>query len=94
VSIHRYDAKRDENEPQIVTALRACGVKVYRELPVDLLCWYPARQRFFVADVKTPKGRITPRQERFFAEVDPAPAFILRSLEDVQEALEDIRLWR
>jgi hypothetical protein len=33
----RWDARRDENEPEIVEALEAVGVLVYRELPCDLL---------------------------------------------------------
>jgi hypothetical protein len=34
----RFAKKRDANELQIVAALEAAGWRVYRELPVDLLC--------------------------------------------------------
>ena len=33
----RYDAKRDENEPEIVEALEAAGAKVMRLDDIDLL---------------------------------------------------------
>ncbi len=35
----RYDAKRDDTEPDIVEALEKAGWHVWRELPVDLLAW-------------------------------------------------------
>lgn len=34
----RYNAKRDESEPDIVEKLEKAGWEVHRELPVDLLC--------------------------------------------------------
>lgn len=55
--------KRDANEPDIVKALRKAGVQVWRingaGLP-DLLCSY--RKRWFVAEVKKPRGKLTDAQ--------------------------------
>lgn len=39
----RHDARRDDTEPAIVDALRKAGWHVWRELPVDLLCWHPVK---------------------------------------------------
>ena len=69
MSIKRWAAARDENEPEIVKALRNVGAHV--ELlagPVDLLVGY-ARQ-WFLLEVKVPKGRTTPAQDEFFKASD------------------------
>ena len=69
----RTKAKRDWNEPGIVSALEAIGVTVYRVsmpgLP-DLLThqrgvWLPI-------EVKRPRGRLTPAQQETF-EQTPFP---------------------
>lgn len=61
--LNRRNPRRDANEPAIVDALRACGVKVWRisgvSLP-DLLTRY--RGRYEVFKVKTAKGRKTKKQ--------------------------------
>ena len=58
--------KRDWNEAELVSALRAIGVTVERlsapGLP-DLLCWHP-REGFRLLEVKQPRGRLTMAQER------------------------------
>lgn len=65
VSLKRWNAKRDANEPAIVDALEMIGVKVYRlseaSLP-DLLCYHP-RDGFKLLEVKMPKEHLNFLQE-------------------------------
>lgn len=58
----RRAAKRDQNEPEIVAALRALGAFVWLlDQPVDLLVGY--RGRWHLLEVKRPKvGRLTEGQ--------------------------------
>jgi hypothetical protein len=75
MSYLRRQSKRDKAEPGVVDALEAAGVRVYRELPVDLLvhrsAWGPGWYRCL--EVKTPgepkhsKGRCE-GQDEFIAE--------------------------
>jgi len=56
MSYQRRESKRDRSEPEIVQALEAAGVRVWRDLPVDLLvyrsAWGPGWYRCL--EVKTP----------------------------------------
>ncbi len=64
----RHDAKRDDNESDIVKALESIGCTVYRmDRPVDLLCGYRAKN--LLLEVKNPDGlnKITTDQKRFMA---------------------------
>lgn len=83
MTIKRWDAKRDANEPAIVDALEAIGVVVHRlshpGLP-DLLCW-SAREGLRLIEVKAEKGTLTEAQRRT---VSTIPFCIVRS---VPEAL-------
>ena len=60
----RYDARRDENEPEIVEALESVGAKVLRLDDVDLLVGF--RGVNYLLEVKTAKGRLNKKQEKFF----------------------------
>ena len=60
----RYDARRDENEPEIVEALEAVGAKVLRLDDCDLLCAF--RGKMYLLEVKTATGRLNKKQQRFF----------------------------
>lgn len=62
----RRAAKRDENEKEIVEALRAEGYQVIvLGLPVDLLVFRPGGHFMFL-EVKTDTGRPTEVQKKFF----------------------------
>jgi Holliday junction resolvase len=54
MSLKRYDAKRDKNEPEITKALRDIGADVVllslTDVP-DILCGY--KNRTFLLEVKT-----------------------------------------
>lgn len=69
MSLRRYAAARDENEPDIVKALRNVGAVVYLlDQPLDLLVGYD--RQWFVIEVKMPRGKLTPMQEEFFRDSD------------------------
>jgi hypothetical protein len=62
----RYAARVDQNQEQIVSALRAAGAYVWIVgLPVDLLVGY--RNHTYLVEIKTDaKKRLTPLQADFF----------------------------
>lgn len=72
MSIHRKNAKRDANEPEIINALTQAGATVHKlsgaGIP-DLLIGY--RQETYLIDVKNKAGRgnrLTEDQKDFFAD--------------------------
>ena len=72
MSLRRFAAKADRNQPEIVAALRAAGYDVmFIGKPVDLLAAKNGVN--FLLEVKVPKakgergGKLTPEQEEFFA---------------------------
>jgi hypothetical protein len=89
----RRDAKRDENEPEIVDALERCGVHVWRHLPCDLLtyrqvcCPVCRGNNWLPLEVKMPhaKARADQPDQRAFLALTGTP--IVRSAEDAIEAL-------
>ncbi len=85
----RRDAKRDENEPEIVKGLQDEGYYVERiDEPGDLVVWCYDRERWFVFEVKVQGGRFTPRQKKFRAENPKVPVPVIH---DVDEALAILR---
>ena len=95
MTLARYGNRRDENEDEIVRALRRCGYRVWRhDQPLDLLiCFQRLRERgrgFGFLEVKTAKGTLTPAQDEFFAATDGAPRAVVR---DAMEALNVIEGW-
>ena len=66
MSIHRYASKRDGNEKAIIEALELVGASVL-QLSVkgapDLLVCH--RNRLYLMEVKTAKGKLTPDQQEF-----------------------------
>lgn len=95
MTLNRWAARRDDNEDEIVSALRRCGYRVWRhDQPLDLLvCFSLLRRRglgFGFLEVKTAKGQLSAAQVRFFADTDGAPRALVR---DADEALAVIRGW-
>lgn len=81
MAIRRHNARRDANEGQIIAALEACGCQVHRmDTPVDLLIYH--RGALHLAEVKTKRGRLNPKQLAFLASW---PVTVLRSVEDAVE---------
>ncbi len=81
VNSNRYDAKRDANEPEIVTALEHIGATVKRHNEFDLLVGYKGRT--FLMEVKNPNvdWSLTPSQKRFLNEWVGSPLYIVPNAE-------------
>ena len=60
----RYGTPRDANEPEIVKALRAVGASVLLIDDIDLIVGF--RGVNYLLEVKTAKGRLNKKQEKFF----------------------------
>ncbi len=62
----RQNARRDENEPEIVNYLQDEGYLVERiGNPGDLLVWNHNTRHWVCIEVKMPKGRFTPAQKEW-----------------------------
>ena len=67
MGLNRYAKRRDKNEAAIVKALRDFGATVELiDTPCDLLVGY--NNKPYLVEVKTPGGRLTPRQKKFAKE--------------------------
>lgn len=87
MSIRRHNARRDANEPEIVSALQAAGASVLRmDFPVDLAIGY--RGRTVLAEVKLPGAKLNDNQKQFFATWRGATPPILRTVDDALALLE------
>lgn len=93
MSVHRYAAKRDENEPDIIKALRAHGCVVWqlsgKGIP-DLLVLQKGKK--WLADVKMPGKPTTKPQEDAWEEAATkarCSVFILRTPEDAARMLNN-----
>lgn len=85
MSLKRHNAKRDANEPEIVSALRSIGCDVFLiDLPVDLIVGY--RGRTVLLEVKAPGGRLTKGQKEFF-ETYRGEAYVVRTPERAIEVM-------
>jgi hypothetical protein len=79
----QWKNKRDANEPEIVATLRAHGFCViHLDQPVDLLIGKGGKT--WVAEVKTPKGKLTAAQVAFY-ETWHGNHLVLRSTQDASD---------
>lgn len=95
MSLNRYNARRDENEPEIVDALIAVGALVMRisgkGQPDLLVCF---RKQLYVFEVKRPKtrtqaaGRATKAQD---ARSEEWPVSLVRSGNEALRVIGAIR---
>lgn len=84
MSLNRYAKKRDESEPEIVSALTQCGFSVERiDRPVDLLVGW--RGHCFLVECKTGRSELNANQ-RDFTDTWRGPAVVI--LRDAQEAID------
>lgn len=85
--------KRDANEKAIVETLRKCGFLVQQidqggGVPDLLVC---AGGRVVLLEVKDgPKKKLTPAQQKWHAQWEGAPVFVVDSIESALAAVQDI----
>lgn len=88
MSLHRWDAKRDANEPEIVKALQAKGISVYRlDKPLDLLLGY--NKNNYLVEVKMPKKKLNAKQVEF-TEGWKGQFIVINSVEQADRLAEEI----
>ena len=85
----RYAARTDANQREIIAALEAVGASVFPSFRLgggfpDLVVGF--RGATYLLEVKTPTGRLTPAEERFFAQWRGHAAVV----HDAEEALRAI----
>ena len=82
----RRAAKRDSNESAIVEALRDAGYLVSEGGWIcDLIVYDPNEDRTHLLEVKGPKGRLTPLQDKAIEQ--GWPIRVVRSVEEAFEAI-------
>jgi hypothetical protein len=87
MSLRRFNAKRDANEPEIVEALQAAGASVYRlDQPTDAVLGY--RGKTLLIEIKMPGASLNENQKKFFAEWKGQTPPILRTVEDAMQLIE------
>jgi hypothetical protein len=88
MTIHRRAAKRDTIATTIIQALRGVGAQVWqvsgKGIP-DLLVLF--RGEFYLLEVKTGRGKLTPAQVEFFDDADTPNAAVVRSVDDALQVI-------
>lgn len=86
MSINRYAAKIDANQPDIIEGLKKCGISVeFIKKPVDLLVC--CRGETSLMEIKNPDGgRLTKDQVEFIARW-PGKIHVVETLEEALTAL-------
>lgn len=83
MTFNRPDARRDENEPEIVAALELAGCRVKRGNWVDLIAQRGSQT--FLIEVKTQGGRLTGLQRALIA--DGWQIHVVRTVDDALKAV-------
>lgn len=85
----QYKNKRDANEPDIFTELRAYGLSVFpMDTPADALVGWMGRT--YLVEVKQPKGKLTDTQEAFL-DTWKGDFTILRTVEEASAFAQLLR---
>lgn len=92
MAIYRKAAKRDANEPDIITALTACGATVEqlsgKDMPDLLVGWHGLT---LLAEVKVPKtGKLTEGQASWHRNWAGAPVVVLTSAKEAVAWLAEL----
>lgn len=88
----RHAARRDANEPDIVSALEAVGASVTRldgEGVPDLLVGWCSRT--FLLEVKGPSGGLTAAQREWWATWKGGSGHVVRCADDALRAIGAVR---
>lgn len=86
----RQDARRDENEPEIVNELERNGFVTERiSNPGDLVVWNHLSRHWVMLEVKVPGGRMTPKQKQYR---EDHPDVEIPIVETKEQALMEVRM--
>lgn len=87
MSLNRYAARRDANEPALVRIAREIGAQMEQHGPLDWWCGW--RGDWFPVEIKTAKGKYTDEQVLFIARCKQhnSPVHTWRSEVDVFASL-------
>lgn len=89
----RRAARRDDNEAEIVKALRAAGAYVYYlDHPADLLVGYQKRSILLeVKDGNKPPSarKLTPNEQKFHDEWTGGPLYVVTCIQEALDTLVD-----
>jgi len=99
MSLHRWDAKRDANEPEIVKVFESYGFSVCRlDTPLDLIVGFDKRN--FLIEIKMPGKGLNENQKKFtrnwkgqfiiIDSVEQAMGFCFSVKNEVSNASKDI----
>jgi len=89
MSINRYNAKRDANEPEIIEVFEKMGISVFRlNRPVDLLLGYNGFN--YLVEVKIP-GEILNKNQVEFAETFKGHFTVIKTKEEATCLGKNIR---
>lgn len=85
MSLPRYAAKRDDNEPELIKVARAIGAQMECSGPLDWWCFF--RHRWTPVEIKNPEGKnkYTDEQVLFLIRCKEreAPVWTWRTADDV-----------
>lgn len=88
MSVHRYAARRDANESEIIEVLEGIGASVVqlsaKGLPDLLIGW---RGETFLAETKSQRGKLTEAQKKFIEAWQGKPILIIRSVDDALQGI-------
>lgn len=87
MSLNRYDARRDENEGEIIAALEHAGCRVKRGSWVDLVAQRGSGT--FLIEVKTRGGKLTGLQKALIA--SGWKIYVVSSVDDALRAVGVLR---
>jgi len=93
-TVSKYARKVDDNQSDIVAALRGAGQQVVLMHAVgggfpDIIACRHGQAHFI--EIKSPKGKLTPAQKVFFDEWRGPSINIVRSIDDALEAVGHVQ---
>ena len=86
MTLNRYAARRDANEPALKAAAEKLGWWLTPiDEPVDFIGMFRSCGIFKMIEIKTPKGQFRPNQKAFMSEaaIRGCPVLVWRTLDDI-----------
>ena len=89
MSINRFNAKRDANEPEIVECFVKAGISVESiDTPCDLLLGYANNS--YLVEIKMPKGSYTQKQ-KIFNSTWKGQRKTIRTIDEAMDLIKEIK---